>query len=109
MDMTNYGSNIKFKGEHKGYKKGAKYKWIASAHLEYPDTVFLHKHDAFWLGESLNFIIERMAMIIPHECIHQILWDYGEDPNFGYDIVRGRIIHKRNISQYLKNIYYRMT
>jgi len=107
--LTNYGSNIKFAGERKGKTKGAKYKWIGSAHLEHPDTVFLHKHDKFWLGESLNYIIKRVEMMIPHECIHQILWEYGEDPKFGYDIVRGHIIHKRKISRYLKNIYYSMT
>lgn len=107
--MTNYGSNIKFAEERKGKTKGAKYKWIGSAHLEHPDTVFLHKHDKFWLGESLNYIIKRVEMMIPHECIHQILWDYGEDPKFGYDIVRGRLIHKRKNSRYLKNIYYSMT
>ena len=105
----NYGSKIEFKGETKGKGKGKSYKWIASAHLEHPETIFLHKHDAFWLGEPLNFIIKRTTMMIPHECIHQILWDLGEDPKSGYDIVRGHLIHKKKHSKYLKDIYYRMT
>ncbi len=107
--MVNYGSNIKFKGEHKGHKKGAKYKWIASAHLEHPDTIFIHKDDDFWLKKPLSYIIKRTAMVIPHETIHQILWEYGVDPFFGYDIVRGKLLHKRKQAKRIKNIYYRMT
>ena len=107
--MPSYGSNIKFKGERKGVKKGAKYKWIASAHLEHPDTIFIHKQDAIWLDKPINYIINKSACMIPHECIHQILWDYGEDPKFGYDIVRTKLLQSRKSSKYLKNIYYRCT
>jgi len=104
----NYGSNIKFKGEHKGYKKGAKYKWIASAHLEHPDTIFIHEHE-MWKEETISYIINKCIHMFPHETIHQLLWDLGEDPHHGYDIVRGKLLHKRKCSQYLRNIYYRMS
>ncbi len=107
--MKNYGSNIKFVGEKRGTKKGARYNWIAGAHLEDTNTIFIYKYDRFWIKEPLNFIIYKVTNMIPHECIHQILWEFGEDQRGGYDIVRGHLLHKRKCSQYLRNLYYRST
>ena len=106
--MTNYGSNIKLTEAGKSRGKGRTYRWIAHANLEYLDTVFLNKHEE-WTKKPLNYVVKKVGTVIPHECIHCILWDLGEDPHGGYDVVRGKLIHKRKNSRYIRNIYYSMT
>ncbi len=102
----NYGSNIKFDEATTGRIPGKKYRWIASASSLHPDTIFINKHE-FWTRQPIRTVINKITDLIPHETIHNILWCEGLDDNRKYDIVRNRIIHKRNMSKRIKDIYYR--
>src|SRR3972149_8589026 len=106
--MVNFGSDIKFAGTGGGKKKGKKYKWIASASTQYPNIIIINKH-SMWLDKPLNYIIKKITDLMPHETIHNILWDNGLDPYGGYDIVRNKILHKRKLSDKMHRIYYKCT
>ena len=105
--MVNYGSKIKFAGKMRSRGKGKSYRWIAHASPTDLETVFINEHE-MWTDKPINYVINKVMTLIPHENIHCILYTYGLDPFHGYDVVRGHLIHKRKCSQYLRNIYYRM-
>jgi len=93
----NYGSNIKF--------KEAKNDWIATANIQYNDTIFLNTH-RYWKRRE-EFVIRKLIEIIPHETIHSILWCEGLDYKNTYDILRNKILNDKKLSYYIKGIYYR--
>ncbi len=101
--MTNYGSDIKFADERTGTKKGKDYAFVASANVQYTDTIFLNKHES-WTKRPLKDVIKQTIMVIPHESIHGWLWDNGYDDKRGYDIVRYKLL--TNCSHRMFNIYY---
>lgn len=69
----NYGSDIKICGEYRGTSKGLKYRWIAHANADFPDTIFINKHDIwFEFGDKLR--LESLIRACSHETIHNILW-----------------------------------
>jgi len=88
--MTNYGSDIKFADEREGTVKGKDYGFVASANVQYTDTIFLNKHESW--KKPLKDVIEQVIMVIPHESIHGWLWDNGYDDKRGYDIVRYKLL-----------------
>jgi len=101
--LTNYGSDIKFADERRGTVKGKDYGFIASANVQYTDTIFLNKHESW--EKPLSFVIKQLIMLIPHESIHGWLWDNGYDDKRGYDIVRYKLL--MGISdRVLFNMYY---
>jgi len=88
--LTNYGSNIKFTEEKTGTVKGKDYAFVASANVQYTDTIFLNKHESW--ERPLKDVIKQTIMVIPHESIHGWLWDNGYDDSRGYDIVRYKLL-----------------
>lgn len=94
--MTNYGSNIKF--------AEAKNNWIATANIQYNDTVFLNTHK-YWRRREES-VIKKLIEVIPHETIHSLLWCEGLDWENTYDIVRNKILNDKKLSPYIKSIYY---
>lgn len=90
----NYGSDIKF--------AEAKNDWIATANIQYNDTIFINKHKLWKKGDSYAF--KKMIAIIPHETIHSILWCEGLDDKLTYDIIRNKIL--RRGSKKMHDFYY---
>ena len=80
----NFGSDIRFTGEHKGTKNHLKYKWVAMATDEYPDSIIICKDDMFWLKIGDKLMIRNLKRILSHEPIHNILWDIGIDGNYDF-------------------------
>lgn len=104
--MTNYGSNIKFDEERTGTVKGKDYEYVASANIQYTDTIFLNKHESW--KRPLKDVIKQTIMVIPHESIHGWLWDNGYDDKRGYDIVRNKLLTNcsRRRSRIMFDIYF---
>ncbi len=98
MIMVNYGSNIKF--------AEAMNDWIASAKITENDTIFI-RDNKMWRDESLAFIIKRIANVIPHETIHNILYCEGLDYGLSYDYIRDKIILNKKLSMKMREYYYR--
>jgi len=91
----NYGSNIKF--------AEARNDWIATANIQYNDTIFINKHKLWKKGDSYAF--KKIIAVIPHETIHSILWCEGLDNKLTYDIIRNKILRKA--SDRMHCFYYR--
>jgi len=92
--MVNYGSNIKF--------AEARNNWIATANMQYNDTIFINKHELWKKGD--NHAFKRIISVIPHETIHNILWCEGLDNKLTYDIIRNKILNKG--SKKMHDFYY---
>jgi len=90
----NYGSNIKF--------AEARNDWIATASIEYNDTIFINRHKLWKKGDSYAY--KKMIAIIPHETIHNILWCEGLDDKLTYDVIRNKILRK--YAKTLHDFYY---
>lgn len=95
MIMVNYGSNIKF--------AEAKNDWIATANIQYNDTIFINKHNLWKKGDSYSF--KKIIAVIPHETIHSILWCEGLDNNLTYDVIRNKILNRA--TDRIHDFYYR--
>lgn len=93
--MVNYGSNIKF--------AEAKNNWIATANMQYNDTIFINKHKQWKKGDGSAF--KKIIDVIPHETIHNILWCEGLDNDLTYDVIRNKILNKS--SDRIHDFYYR--
>ncbi len=91
----NYGSNIKF--------AEAKNNWIATANIQYNDTIFINKHKLWKKGDNWSF--KKIIDVIPHETIHNMLWCEGLDDKLTYDIIRNKIL--RRASDRMHKFYYR--
>jgi len=92
----NYGSNIKF--------AEAKNDWIATANIQYNDTIFINTH-RYWKRQE-DFVIRKLIAVIPHETIHSMLWCEGLDYDNTYDVLRNKILNNKKLSRYIKSIYY---
>jgi len=93
--LTNYGSNIKF--------AEAKNNWIATANIQYNDTIFINKHRLWKKGD--NYAFKKIIDVIPHETIHNILWCEGLDYDLTYDVIRNKIL--RRASDRMHVFYYK--
>ncbi len=91
----NYGSNIKF--------AEAKNNWIATANIQYNDTIFINKHRLWKKGDNWSF--KKIIEVIPHETIHNILWCEGLDYDLTYDVIRNKIL--RRASDRMHSFYYK--
>ena len=68
----NFGSDIQFDKARTGERKGIKYKWIASAHYDLPETIFINQHQVwFELGDKR--MIRTLRHVMSHEPIHNII------------------------------------
>ena len=92
----NFGSKIEFTESHKGTEKGIKYKWTASAHYCYPETIFINKYDNFWFKIGDNQILRALTHVFSHEPIHNIInYEILVTPAFsGYDKLRIKFVKK---------------
>ncbi len=91
----NYGSNIKF--------AEAKNDWIATANIQYNDTIFINKHKLWKKGDGYAF--KKIIAVIPHETIHSVLWCEGLDYDLTYDVIRNKIL--RRASDRMHSFYYK--
>ena len=89
----NYGSELKFDRAKKGEGKGIKYKWIASANYDYPETIFINEN-SFWFTLGDKRMIRILRHVLSHEPIHNIInYEIFDEPMFGgYDRLRLKFI-----------------
>lgn len=95
-NILNFGSKIEFTGSHKGTEKGIKYKWIASASYDHPETIFINKEDGFWLKIGDKKMLEILTHVFSHEPIHNIINHtiLGTPIFAGYDRLRKKFVNR---------------
>lgn len=88
-----YGSNIQFKPAYKGKRRSLKYRWLASFHIDYPETIFIHQH-SLWKRRSMKKLEWMLIHTFSHEPIHQILFREGLDPHIDFDKGRKKFFER---------------
>lgn len=68
----NFGSDIQFDKAKKGEGTGIKYEWIASAHYDSPETIFLNENK-YWFELGDKRMIRMLRHVFSHEPIHNII------------------------------------
>lgn len=68
----NFGSDIQFDEARTGKHRGVKYQWIASAHCDSPETIFINENSGwFKLGDKR--MLRTLRHVMSHEPIHNII------------------------------------
>ncbi len=67
-----FGSDIQFDEAKKGECKGIKYEWIASAHSNSPETIFINENP-FWFNLGDKRMLRTLRYVMSHESIHNII------------------------------------